>query len=164
MDDLGLGPCTGGADEQPQLHGQRPHRRLRTDHHPTLHRPLSRHHYGDEDRCLLPLLSHYHPDKDGCGARHPQPALPQDHFPPPRFLQRGAQGRHHCPYERRCAGSRVEHHVIPRHAVQESHPHHHLFLYAALHLVAAHAVHHRLRAHLRLLYGHGGTQAEAPQH
>ncbi len=74
-----------------------------------------------ENRCLLPVVGHHYPHPNGRGARHPQPTLPENHRAAAGILLRGAQGRHHCPHERRRAGDREQYHVVARHAVQEPH-------------------------------------------
>ena len=51
-----------------------------------LHRavPLVRH--LPQDRRVFPLLCHHHPHTHGCGARHPQHAVCENHVAPARLL------------------------------------------------------------------------------
>ena len=113
-----------------------------------------------ENRCLLPVVGHHYPHPNGRGARHPQPALPENHLAAPGLLLRRTQGRHHSPYERRRAGDRELHHGFAGDALQEPHPHHQLLRCLALHLMAADALHPHHRAHHGVVHGLGGPQVE----
>ena len=119
------------------------------------HRHLPRRHHLPQDWSLFPLCRHHHPHPHRCGARYPQPSLSEDYRPATRLLLRGAQGRHHCPHERRRAGDRELHHGLARDAVQEPHPHRQLLRCPDLHLLGTHPLHPHHRAHHGLVHGLG---------
>ena len=83
---VGLVKREGGGVEQRRLLRHMAHRRGGSHLYAALHRavPLVRH--LPQDRRVFPLLCHHHPHTHGCGARHPQHAVCENHVAPARLL------------------------------------------------------------------------------